>query len=252
MQTAATPAVARKSSPFRAQGLVSRNVSIEFPSSVSPPDLLKPIERPPIEVELRVTRDNWENLMRSESDLFAVTALTYEVERMWKGEPQLMSLPDQALAILAQCSSLRCLIFAAAGNYCNVVGTQLAAALPHCLLLQHLNVAKNEIGDEGATALAAVLPQSLQHLDVSSSGIRAQGSAALAAGLARCPGLQHLDMSGSCVGGFEFVAALPSGIGLQNMFLSRCSLSGDGLIALIRVLPVLRSLQHVDLFRKYF
>ena len=62
----------------------------------------------------------------------------------------------------------------------------------------HLDLHGNEIGDEGAGRLAAVLGQcaSLAHLNLHANGIGAEGAGRLAAVAKRCPSLTiHFERS---------------------------------------------------------
>ena len=63
--------------------------------------------------------------------------------------------------------------------------------LAQCASLAHLDLSVNEIGDEGAGRLAAVLGQcaSLAHLDLGGNGIGSEGAERLAAVAERCPSL---------------------------------------------------------------
>ena len=55
------------------------------------------------------------------------------------------------------------------------------------------------IGDRGAEALAAVLPDclGLRHLNLNFNKIGAPGGTALAGALDSCPGLRHLNLTGN-------------------------------------------------------
>ena len=71
-----------------------------------------------------------------------------------------------------------------------------------CPSLAYLDLRENEIGDEGAERLAAVLGQcpSLAHLNFEGNGIEAEGSGMPATLLQQYPSFSHLDLEGSGIG----------------------------------------------------
>ena len=85
----------------------------------------------------------------------------------------------------------------------------LAGALRHATQLQSLNLFGNDIGPEGAAALADALRHAtqLQSLDLSSNSIGSEGAAALAGALRHATQLQSLDLRRNRIGS-EGAAAL--------------------------------------------
>jgi hypothetical protein len=73
---------------------------------------------------------------------------------------------------------------------------RLAAVLPQCPSLAHLNHKENGIGAEGAGRLATVLQQCtrLAHLNLAWNEIGDEGVGMLAAALPQCPSLAHLNL----------------------------------------------------------
>ncbi|CAK0835981.1 unnamed protein product [Prorocentrum cordatum] len=143
---------------------------------------------------------------------------------------------------------------------------QMAAVLASVALprLQSLDLSGNNVGDEGAAALAAALRApgalpSLQKLDLRSNNVGDEGAAALAAAL-RAPGalprLQELDLSHNRVGD-EGAAALAAALRapgalprLQVLDLRSNRVGDEGAAALaagLRALGALPSLQELHL-----
>ena len=79
--------------------------------------------------------------------------------------------------------------------------------------LQHLDLSENEIGVDGAVAIAKALKNAvnLQHLDLSENNIGDDGAVAIAEGLKNAASLQRLNLKWNRIGP-DGVAALAEGI----------------------------------------
>jgi len=78
----------------------------------------------------------------------------------------------------------------------------LAAALPRCPALRKLHLSYNRLGEGGARALAEALPQcpALEQLELNNNGLGEGAARALAEALPRCPALRELGLSSNGVG----------------------------------------------------
>ena len=128
----------------------------------------------------------------------------------------------------------------------------LAEGLKCCTNLQTLNLSVNSIGSDGAVALAEGLKccTNLQTLNLSGNSIGSDGAVALAEGLKCCTNLQTLNLSGNSIGS-DGAVALAEGLkcctNLQTLDLSLNSIGSDGAVALAEGLKCCTNLQTLDL-----
>ncbi|XP_072019588.1 uncharacterized protein [Amphiura filiformis] len=140
----------------------------------------------------------------------------------------------------------------------NSIGSDGASALAqsfqHTPALQHLDLASNSIGSDGASALAQSFQRTpaLQHLDLANNSIGSDGASALAQSFQHTPALQHLDLASNSIGS-DGASALAQSFQhtpeLQHLDLARNSIGSDGASALARSFQHTPALQHFNLAR---
>ena len=129
----------------------------------------------------------------------------------------------------------------------------LADGLKSCSNLQRLYLSYNNIGAEGAVALADGLKScsNLQRLNLATNNIGAEGAVALADVLKSCSNLQCLDLYANNIGA-EGAVALADGLkscsNLQRLYLSTNNISDEGAVALADGLKSCSNLQRLDLY----
>ena len=132
----------------------------------------------------------------------------------------------------------------------------LCTALKCCTYLQTLDLRNDNIGSDGAVALAEGLKYctNLQTLDLRNDSIGLDGAVALAEGLKYCTNLQTLDLSSNSIS-LDGAVALAEGLkyctNLQTLNLSSNSISLDGAVALAEGLKYCTNLQTLDLSFNY-
>ena len=124
----------------------------------------------------------------------------------------------------------------------------LCTALKCCTYLQTLDRSGNNIGSDGAVALAEGLKYCtyLQTLDLSYNSIGSDGAVALAEGLKYCTYLQTLDLCDNSIGSYG-AEALAEGLkcctNLQTLYLIHNSIGSEGAAALAEGLKCSTNLQ---------
>jgi Ran GTPase-activating protein (RanGAP) involved in mRNA processing and transport len=130
----------------------------------------------------------------------------------------------------------------------------LFGAFPHMRALMWLTLNRNDMGDAGATALAAVLPAltKLTWLTLDHNNIGPAGTRALAAVLPALTELVSLDLDFNHLGNegaTALAAALPSLTRLTTLQLRDNYIDNEGATALVAALPALTKLTILDLSR---
>lgn len=95
-----------------------------------------------------------------------------------------------------------------------------------------LDLTRTPIGNKGAAALAAALPdvRLLRRLELRECGFEDAGATCLMHVVASCPHLQHLDVSWNLLGApacAALVTALPAAESLETLRLGRCGITDD-------------------------
>ena len=160
---------------------------------------------------------------------------------------------ERFFAGLERNSSLRDLTLdrCAMGAACTRAAMRAVSRQGH---LQRLSLASNELLDDGAAAVAAMLARktcSLQHLDLESNGILGPGGIALSEAIGRNTSLTTLKLSENSCGVPPAAKALAAGLvankSLRHLELRWWSLSGGSLAALGRAVGAHPALEVLDL-----
>ena len=128
----------------------------------------------------------------------------------------------------------------------------LAEALEFCTNLQTLDICFNYIGSAGAKALAKALKScctNLQTLDISFNNIDSEGAAALAEALKSCTMLQILDISNNEIGSAgaaALVEAFKSCTKLQKLDIRYNNIHAKGTAALVEAVKFHTNLQRLE------
>ena len=163
---------------------------------------------------------------------------------------------EHLAAVLPQCRSLTHLNLQRSKIESKYMRT-LAAALPLCPSLTHLNLYYMDLGSgtgsgAGIRALAAVLPQcrSLTELNLEANSIWDKGVGPLAAVLPQCTSLAHLNVGGNHIGDEgmgRLAAVLPQCRSLAHLNVSSNYAEVQGAEMLAAVLPQCTSLTYLDM-----
>jgi Ran GTPase-activating protein (RanGAP) involved in mRNA processing and transport len=152
---------------------------------------------------------------------------------------------------LPQCPSLANLNLAR--NNIGPEGAEiLARVLGQCTALTDLNLATNNIGPEGAEILARVLPQcpSLTYLNLANNKIGPEGAEILARVLGQCKAMTYLNLANNKIGlkGVEMLApVLPQCPSLNKLYFELNNIGPEGAEILAGVLGQCKAMTSLKL-----
>ena len=210
-----------------------------------------------IEVEAGVLRFSYSTLTPADltAVAYAISTTSHSVTEIAMSQCQIHA--DHISVFLRKISNknLKCIqtLYLSHNNIGDDGAIALAEALKSCNNLQTLHLPANNIGANGAAALAKALKScnNLQTLILSDNNIGADGAKALAEGLKSCcNNLQILHLTANNVGadGAKALAeALKSFNNLQTLDLSRNNIVSDGAMALAEALTSCSHLQKLHL-----